>query len=67
MIFLDPKSPHAFMKTSGVQIPHSKAPRNVGPRGKVPGVIHAQIKQIGLFSGVWNKVLEVRTWVFGMI
>ena len=62
MIFLDPKSPHAFMKTSGVQIPHSKAPRNVGPEG-----IHAQIKQIGLPSGVWGKVLEVCTWVFGII
>lgn len=67
MIFLDPKSPHAFMKTSRVQIPHSKAPRNVGPRGIVSGAIHTQIKQVRLSSGVWDKVLEVCTWVSGMI
>ncbi len=67
MVFLDPESPHAFMKTSRVQIPHSKASCHVRPRGIVSGVIHAQIKQVSLPSGVWDKVFEVGARIFGMI
>lgn len=44
VIFLDPKSPHTFVKSPGIEVPHVKARRYVHPSLEVRGMHHFDVE-----------------------
>ena len=55
------------MESSCIQIPHSKTGGHAFPSLEVARKLHGDVKHIQFAVSIWNEVILVCAWCFGMI
>ena len=67
MIFLKPKSPHAFMESSCVTIPHVKTGCHIFPSLEVILMLHFNVKHVYFVPRIGDEVVRICARRFGMV
>ena len=67
MIFLKPKSPHAFMESSRVKIPHVQTGSHIFPRLEVIVMLHLDVKDVYFDPCIGDEVVRICAGRFGMV
>ena len=67
MIFLKPKSPHAFMESSRVKIPHVKTGCHIFPSLEVMVMLHLNVKHVYFELRIGDEVVWICARRFGMV